>query len=154
MSQVWISKEELEALTKGIIGLSVSHAWCGFGSAIFLEIGELHRKSGENNPKGEATVMLEWSWRVERLRSIWFGSFSGDRKIKNGLAKLKGLKVLGVTVEGRLPELVIRLSGNTWVHSFNTVESQPEWCLFLPSGGWVDSHIGKLRRTIDSDGAG
>jgi hypothetical protein len=153
MTQVWISPDEFKALTKEIIGLPVSHSWRGFGSAIFLEIGELRRGSGENNPRGEATVMLEWSWRVERLRSIYFGSFSGDRKIANGLAKLQGLEVLDVTIEGRLPELVVRLSGNIWVHSFNTIESQPEWCLFVPTGGWVDSHVGKLRRTINADDA-
>lgn len=95
--------------------------------------------------KGEATVMIEWSWRVERAQSIAFGSWSGDRKISNGLRKLENLSVVEIGVEGRLPELVVQLSGSFWVHSFVTVEGQPEWCLFLNRNRWVDCAKGKLR---------
>src|SRR5262249_50399956 len=62
-------------------GLEVSHTWQGYGSAIFLELGRLRRAKGENNPHGEFSIMLEWSWRVESQRRVDFGSWSSDRKI-------------------------------------------------------------------------
>lgn len=95
--------------------------------------------------------MIEWSWRVERAQSIAFGSWSGDLKIFNGLKKLENLSVVEVSIEGRLPELVVQLSGNFWLHSFVTVESQPEWCLFLDRNRWVDSANGRLRLTTQAE---
>ena len=59
---------------------------------------------------GRFAVILEWSWRVERSQSIYFGSFSTDRAIDNRLAKLWGKIIEATGVEGRLPELVIQLS--------------------------------------------
>ncbi|MDQ3584756.1 MAG: hypothetical protein ACR2GW_03910 [Pyrinomonadaceae bacterium] len=140
-----ISLEEFHAVTRCLVGMQVSHAWRGYGSAIFCEFGEL-RQSEAKNLKGEATVMLEWSWRVEKQRSVFFGSFSGERKIGNGLQALVGRKIVDVVVEGRLPELVISLSGQVWVHSFTTVEGHPEWTLFLPDRNCVSSRLGRIER--------
>jgi hypothetical protein len=57
-----------------LIGKPVSHVWRGYGSAFFLEFGKLtprKRKSGEaGNPMGELTLMVEWSWRIERKYSM------------------------------------------------------------------------------------
>ncbi len=41
-------------------------------------------------------------------------------------------------------ELVVGLSGGRWVHSFTTVEGQPEWALKLPGGRWISVKRGKL----------
>jgi hypothetical protein len=155
----WITKEHFHDLTRPLLKLPVSKTWRGYGSAIFFELGELtehtrQRKDGSlrSATKGQATIMIEWSWRVERPKSVFFGSWSGNRKITNGLSKLEGLSVIDVMVESRLPELVVQLSSGIWVHSFTTVQSQPEWCLFLNEKGqsrkWIDSHNGKLRLTM------
>ena len=91
-------------------GLSVSHTWRGYGSAIFLELGKLRPpERGGSNPRGEAHVMIEWSWRVEGPRSILGGSWSGERKLTNVVAGLKGLRVTSIALEGRLPEISIEL---------------------------------------------
>ena len=55
-----------------------------------------------------------------------------------GIAKLTGLRILGLTVDGRLPELVIALSGGRWLHSFMTEQGQPDWTVFLRDGSWVN----------------
>jgi hypothetical protein len=123
--------------------MSLSHAWRGYGSAIFFEFGKLNY-GDTKNPKGEASAMLEWSWRIEKKKSVFFGSFSGVRKIANGLQSLIGSEVLDVAVEGRLPELVISLSGSVWIHSFTTVEGHPEWTLFLPNRNCLFSRIGRI----------
>jgi hypothetical protein len=138
-----VSLEKFQILTRCLLGMSVSHAWRGYGSAIFVEFGELNY-ADRKNPKGEASVMLEWSWRIEKKKSVFFGSFSGERKIANGLQSLIGRKVVDVSAEGRLPELVISLSGDIWIHSFTTVEGHPEWTLFLPDGNCLSSRLGRL----------
>ena len=140
-----ISTEEFQKLTRRLVGLPVSKVWRGFGSAVFFEFGELSQ-NGTKQAKGEATAMLEWSWRVEKAKSVLFGSFSGERKIARGLQSLAGRKILDVVVEGRLPEIVIHLSGGLWVHSFTTVEGHPEWTLFLPGNTCVSSRLGRLEK--------
>jgi hypothetical protein len=140
-----ITTEEFQKLTRRLLGLPVSHAWRGFGSAVFFEFGRLSRE-GSRQARGEATAMLEWSWRVEKAKSVMFGSFSGERKIARGLLSLVGRKVLDVTAEGRLPEVVIHLSGGAWIHSFTTVEGHPQWTLFLPGNICLTSRLGRLQR--------
>lgn len=150
-----ITREEFDELTRPLLGLPVSRTWRSIGTAIFLELGQLSeeihtRKNGTTRTSlhGQASVMIEWSWRIERARSIELGSWSGNRKITNGLSRLDGLSIIDVQVEGRLPELVIELFGKRWLHSFMTTESQPEWCLFLsrgPNRQWIDSRNGQLQ---------
>lgn len=149
-----ITRQEFDKLTRPLLGLPVSRTWRSMGTAIFLELGELseeihRRKDGTTRTSlhGQVSVMIEWSWRIERARSIELGSWSGNRKITNGLSRLQGLSVVDVGVEGRLPELVIELSGKRWLHSFMTTESQPEWCLFLnrKHNQWIISENGQLR---------
>lgn len=140
-----ISTDEFQKMTRRLVGLPVSEVRRGFSSAIFFEFGELSR-NGTKHARGEATAMLEWSWRVEKARSVMFGSFSGERKIAHGLRTLVGRKLLDVAVEGRLPELVISLSGGLWVHSFTTVEGHPRWTLFLPGNTCVSSRLGRLQQ--------
>jgi hypothetical protein len=69
-----------------LVEKQVSHVWRGHGSAIFVEFGELStdldRVNGKTNPSGELTLMIEWSWRIERTRSILCGSWSAE---KNGM---------------------------------------------------------------------
>src|SRR5438876_8451243 len=115
--------------------MRVSHAWRGYGSALFRELGALrpvrpprHAKgrATPRHPKGEATAMIEWSWRIEGARSLEFGSWSSERRINAGIRRLAD-----ITVAGRLPELVLALTGGRWVHSFMTADGQPEWVVFL-----------------------
>ncbi len=154
----WITNEQFHNLTRPLIGLPVSETWRGAGSAIFFELGKLTEEQRQHKDgtthishRGEAGLMLEWSWRVERPKSVFFGSWSGNRIITNKLSKLQGLTVVDIAVEGRLPELVIQLSGGHWVHSFTTVDGHPQWCLFLnwdkSDQKWVTSKIGKLLLT-------
>src|SRR2546421_12968644 len=114
--------------------MRVSHAWRGYGSALFLELGALrpvrprrHGKgrAGPRPPKGEATVMIEWSWRIERPRSIESGSWSSERRINAGIKRLTGSRISGITIARRLPEPVLGLTGGGWGHSFPTAGRQP-----------------------------
>lgn len=121
-----VSSEEAKEFIAPFIGKLVSRVWQGNGSAIFLEIGELT----EN--KGELTIMIEWSWRVESLTQILFGSFSELSDFPRFLKQLSGLAVNNISFQSRLPEVIVELSDNTWVCSFSTVEGDPEWALITP----------------------
>jgi hypothetical protein len=147
-----ISRQRFATLTEAASGLDVGHTWRGYGSAIFLEIGRLRQGKRANNPRGEFSIMLEWSWRVESSRRIVFGSWSGDRKIAAGLRSLVGRAVARMSVEGRLPELVVELAGPRRVHSFMIAEGQPRWTVFLPDDSWVMVERGVLIRKSYSDG--
>ena len=97
-----ITENQFKEISSGIIGLPVSHVWRGYGSAIFLEFGDLEYSKRLNNPRGEFSLCVEWSWRIENKRSIWFGSFSGNQRMSNQLPKLKNKTVNGhfsITVE-------------------------------------------------------
>ena len=148
-----ITREQFRALTRPLVGLPISHAWRGFGSAIFLELGALTTTT-RTDPKrgevvdtdGEVTLMLEWSWRVESPGAIQFGSWSTNPRITHGVAALEGHTILDVALEGRLPELVLTLDGKRWLHTFMTAEGQPRWAIRLEDGAWLGFHRGQLYR--------
>jgi hypothetical protein len=140
-----ISAGEFESLTRPLIGLPVSCPWRGCGSAIFLELGSLARRPSRGS-RGEASIMIEWSWRVERRRGIRFGSWSGSRKITLGISSLQDHLIEEISLVGRLPEISIRLSGATWLHSFMTAEGQPAWVVFLPDRTWLTVRRGRIVR--------
>ena len=128
-----ISSEHFATLVAPLIGLQLSDTWRGYGSAIFLELGQLARDS-KGRQRGQATVMVEWDWRIEGPRSILLGSSNADRKISAGVKALNGRRVLDISLFGRIPELSIALSGSRWLTSFMTADGQPRWTVFLGDG--------------------
>ena len=135
-----ISPADFEELASQLVGLDVSQSRRGAGSAVLLDLGRLTDVpllKGGVGREGQATVMIDWSWRVEGPRSVRFGSWSGDTKISNGIASLAGSTVTAIAVEGRLPELMVEFDKRLRIRSFTTVEGQPEWTLFLLDGSWL-----------------
>jgi len=136
---------------QALIGKHVSHVWRGYGSAIFLEFGELVpgkvlRNGSEGNPKGELSLMIEWSWRIENPRSILGGSWSSEGRWQGMFQKRLGAKVTDVEFFGRIPEISVCLSNGRRVVSFSTVEGQPEWALLTrkPALGSLGVKGGRL----------
>ncbi|MBX9911579.1 MAG: hypothetical protein K2Z25_23095 [Beijerinckiaceae bacterium] len=105
-------------------GMPVSHVWCGYGSALFIELGRLtpttRRNGGPGNPDGEIGLMIEWSWRIEEERSVLCGSFSDEELWAPSFDRLLGLQVIDLATFGRLPELMLSLSDGLHVSSFMT----------------------------------
>jgi hypothetical protein len=123
-----------EKYRTALVAQSLSSVWRGYGSAIFLEFGELsarvRRDGSVGNSRGEYTVMIEWSWRIENENSIVCGSWSDDHNWANVFKSLVGRKVQDVSLYGRIPELSIELTGGVQVVSFMTAEGQPVWAIF------------------------
>jgi len=135
MKKTKLTLEEFIETTKPMIGLSLNHAWRGYGSAIFLEIGILKKEKGRNNPQGEFSVMLDCSWRMEKPRSILVGSFATHARIEKYLGKLVGSRVKEVGLFGTLPEIMISFDSKVKVLSFETYDTQPSWSMQLPMAG-------------------
>ncbi|WP_157739270.1 hypothetical protein [Herbaspirillum sp. meg3] len=116
-----------------LIGEKISHVWRGGGSAIFIELGNLRKRrklNGEpGEPKGDITVMIEWSWRIEGPKSILGGSWSSERGWPKIFEKIIGESVLDVQLFGVLPEICILLSNGSRVTSFMTANGQPQWTI-------------------------
>jgi hypothetical protein len=123
-----------ELFAKPLIGMELAHIWRGYGSAIFLNFGQLHHrvfKTGRlsNNPVGEMSISLTWSWRVEGKRRIWFGSWSDEERWPIFLNRMIGAKVRAVQLFGRLPEIDLELDCGVHVVSFMTANGDPEWAI-------------------------
>ena len=143
------------AFSKSLIGLPVSHLWQGYGSAIFLEFGELRqrlRRDGtEGNPQGEFTLTIEWSWRIEGKRRIWCGSWSERARWSKAFSRLEGAKVVSVSLYGRLPEIELTFSNGLHLLSMMTSEGDPEWGLTKREGRHSTSvYVRAARLWIDS----
>jgi hypothetical protein len=124
----------IEHYRRRLIGLSLSHVWRGYGSAIFLEFGELQERTHKNgkprNPVGEFGVMIEWSWRIEGDNSILCGSSSDDVLWEPIFFDLKGATAVDLQLFWQIPEIAIRLSNGHAIVSFMTADGDPQWTLF------------------------
>ena len=126
----------LAPFEKAVLGLRVSRIWRGLGSAVFVELGDLtpstmtRREGSPGQPSGEVTIMIEWSWRIEKPRSILLGSWSDESKWASVFSRLEGATVTGFAVFGRIPEIELSLSNGLRVASFMTADGHPEWALF------------------------
>jgi len=128
----------------------VSHVWDGYGSTIFLELGDLSpgiRNDGsEGNPLGETSLMFEWDWRCEKARSILCGSTSTEARRLKALHSFRNTVIADVQLFGRLRELEVTLSNGLRILSFATSESQPMWAIICrkPLGMTLCMKRGKL----------
>ena len=126
-----------------LVGKSVTRVWRGHGSALFLEFGKLSEvvspSGNRRSKKGELTLMIEWSWRIERARSILGGSWSEEARWPAMFDQLLGATVTLAEVHGRLPEIEVSMSNGLRVCSYMTAEGQPQWALLVR-----DEKVGSL----------
>jgi hypothetical protein len=156
MKTTFLEPEAFEAFSSPLLGLPVSRVWQGYGSAIFLEFGRLHctrKRDGQpGSPRGEWTLMIEWSWRVEGKRRIWCGSWSDGERWPRVFARLQGATVMSVKLTGRLPEVEISLSNGLHLLSMMTTQSDPDWALIRrQDGGSTSMRVVAGRLRFDDD---
>ena len=137
-----------EEFTAPLIGKPVTHLWHGYGSAIFIEFGILsptrRRDGSEGNARGEMTLSIEWSWRVEGKRRVWVGSFSEKKLWERMLPKLKGSTVTAIAMFGHLGEVCVEFSNGLRLSSFMTAEGDPAWSLNNPAHVYISIVAGRL----------
>ncbi len=149
-----------DSMMAPLIGMPVSHVWRGYGSALCLECGELRpttkRDGSPGNPRGELSVLVEWSWRIEGRRSILCGSWSDERTWPRVFALLRDTEVADASLFGRLPEIELRLSNEVRFLSFMTAAGDPHWTVFDNRGDatrWLCVRGGALRIETESRGS-
>jgi hypothetical protein len=142
VESIEISPKQFRKITLPVLGLRVSRPWLGYGNALFLELGKLHFEPLTRLPsikrlrrrtkslKGQAGVMIDSDWRVERHRRFAFGRDSRDSHIEEGIRTLRGRRVQQVTLSPCGPELCLELEAGFHLHSFST-HAAPCWAVFL-----------------------
>jgi hypothetical protein len=133
-----IERDQFEPLVVPLVGLEVSRPWQGYGSALFLELKGM---------KSEASIMIQWDWRFEEKDAVSFGWADSHPLIESRLAAVRGQTVVAVRLEGRLPELVVELSGALWLRSFAPLEGDPQWAIKTVDQSWIYFERGVLRQT-------
>jgi hypothetical protein len=129
-------------------GLKISHSWRSVDPCIFLEIGRLRKETltrlKHSKPKstlmGQITCMTESDWRVEKPRSIQFGSGFSDRRIDRLLKSIIGTRIISIKLLGRLPEITIELDDGRVLSTFTNWSNQPQWLI-----GFHDIRLFKLK---------
>jgi hypothetical protein len=136
-----LTRSSFKRLARPLVGLPVSRVWQSFEWALFLELGRLTweaysekiaaRLKRRGRWEGEAGLMLDAGWRIEREDGILADFRSGKADMRRAVSSLKGRRVAGIDVEGRLPEISVRLSGGLWVRSLTVSLEGTEWALFV-----------------------
>ncbi len=142
-----LTSEHFEALTRPLIGLSVSLPWKGYGSAVFFELGDLsslETKRAHHN-KGAACISVLWDWRVEVGSSVLYGSSNSQPRIEAGIRALQGKTIDSLRVVGQVPELEVRFSNDYCLKSMVMVTGDPEWSIKTVGGQWIYVRDGKLQ---------
>jgi hypothetical protein len=125
-----LTLEHGNAVLRACQGCRIAQVWQSVSPCIFLEVGRLRRKSTRsNNPSGQITFMIESDWRVEKPRSIHFGSGFSDRRIDKALPSLIGTRIIAVGLIGRLPELTIELDDGRVISTFTDWSNRPRWSI-------------------------
>ncbi len=134
-----ISNEEFITLVTPLVNLPVSHPWLGYGSALFLELGNLKPPSDSrlSHPKGEGCIVVQWEWRVSDNEKILFGSSNSRPQIDKALSSLSGLLITRIELFGTPPELSMSFSNNNTLRSMTMVSGYPRWSIKIPDGNYL-----------------
>jgi hypothetical protein len=122
-----------EALAASLSGQPISYLWRGYGSAVFIELGDLtprtNRDGTPGHPEGQVSLGVEWSWRIEEDAAIVCGSWSEEDLWEPSFARLRDAQVGSVKLFGGLPEVELTTGEGVRFLSFSTTEGQPQWYL-------------------------
>jgi hypothetical protein len=132
--------------TSALAGLQVSRPWKGYGSAIFLELGELSETRGfrGGNVTGQACISIEWDWRLEFGSCVVAGSSDSGPAIHECLKLLRDETVTSIEIAGEVPELVIVFSTGHAMRSMAMLRGDPQWSIRAENGSWLYVRSGDL----------
>ncbi len=141
-----LSEQDFQNHVQILQGMEVSLAWKGYGSAIFLELGQLSppRHPRGQHEQGEACLCVEWDWRVENASSILFGSADTRQVIADCIRGLQGSRINDIVAVGAVPEIVASFSNEQRLRSMALTVGDPQWAIKLPSGSWLSAKKGAL----------
>lgn len=127
--------EVFQQIARALKGARISHVWHGYGSALFVECGELsesqiRRRDGSlRNPKGRWSIGLECDWRVEAENSVVCGSHDEKDVWTATLGGLVEDEIASVEIFGDVAELRVTLRSGKRLLTFALDHSGPDWAL-------------------------
>jgi hypothetical protein len=137
MARTALTIDEANCILAQLTDMPVSAVWKGYGTTIFLELGNLSLEDQRRGPKGEVTIYVSWDWRVEKGNRVVFGSSNSSPKMADGIATLVGLTLNGAKIQGRVPELLIEFSNEARLQSAAMCTNTSEWEVSLPGNIWI-----------------
>ncbi|WP_367874421.1 hypothetical protein [Luteolibacter sp. Populi] len=145
MSWEPLTAEGFDNLVRPLAGLEVSLPWKGAGTAVFLGLGAITppvdpRRKG----RGEATIKIEWDWRIEDRARVVCGSVNDEKEILAGIAALEGAKIRSIVVIGEIPELRVEFTDGRCLRSIVLFDDDPQWSIRLPEGRWISAKDGQV----------
>lgn len=150
MPYITRSIEEFPELVRPLIGMVVSLPWKGFGTAIFFELGQSAEIEIEvrghlrRDKKGEASIGVQWDWRVEHGYEVLFGSSNSRPEMEEGILTLQDTSIERISVAGHVPEIEVLFSNGYCLRSMVMVSGEAEWSIKLPNGNWIAPKRGLL----------
>jgi Protein of unknown function (DUF3027) len=145
MTALPLSRDAFQALVQPLIGLAVSLPWNGYGTVIFLELGQLSPSASKQRyGRGEACIHASRGWRMECGASVLYGSSNRKPAINRGLASLQGARLETGSLVGEVPELVAVFSNGHCLRSMVMLAGDPAWCVRLPDGNTLSIDAGAL----------
>ena len=129
-----------------LIGLTASLPWKGYGSAIFIELGELQplESTRARHKKGQACLSIEWDWRIEKGCEVFVGSSNSKPKMEKGIQALKGAYIEEIIFIGDIKELEVRFSNGMKLKSMIMNTGYPAWSIRLLTGKYIHAEAGKI----------
>ncbi|MGO8954163.1 MAG: DUF3027 domain-containing protein [Rhodomicrobium sp.] len=117
-----------------------------YGSAIFLELGQLSplQSKQQHYNEGEACIAVSWDWRVESGSSVLYGSSNSRPRIDHGIRSLLNTEVHALSLVGEVPELAVHFSNGHCLRSMVMISGDPMWSIKLPCGEWLSARAGAL----------
>jgi hypothetical protein len=140
-----------EALAASLSGQPINCLWRGYGSAVFIEFGDLtprtNRDGSPGHPEGQVSLGVEWSWRIEDDTKILSGSWSEEDLWEPTFARFRNTQVESVRLFGKLPEIELSTNQSVRFVSFSTTDGQPRWHVVDRRNGpahWFSVRNGQL----------
>lgn len=132
--------------TAALVGLRVSRPWKGYGTAIFLELGELSevRSLRGGSVTGQACISIEWDWRLELGSSVVAGSSDSGPAIHECLKLLRDAAITSIEIAGLVPEIAVRFSTGHVLRSMAMVRGDPQWSIRIEKDSWLYVKDGDL----------
>lgn len=144
MTRITLTLSEANDKIQALVGLPVSLPWMGYGTAIFLELGELKplTRPRQRHQNGDASICLYSDWRVEEGAKICFGSSNSKPVMSDGIEQLQNVFIEKFVIHGQVPELQIQFSNGQQLITAGMIEGDSDWQIRMSDSTWISCRNG------------
>lgn len=123
--------DNVEIYFNKLIGLPVSLPWTGYGSAIFLELGNLQQieHPRQYHQHGEACIDISQDWRCEKDVKVLFGSSNSNVEIDDGIKNLRNAVVKDLHIYNNINDIEIVFDNGFKITTMIMLNEDPDWSI-------------------------